>query len=449
MAKHYGAVVIGAGPGGYESAVYLGASGVKTLLIDKSKVRIGGTCLNEGCISSKVYLKSALYLSKASAMSDFGIQTETKGLDMKRLKEKTASIKDELRSGVKWQLEQAEVEFLEGTARFLDPHTLDVSGEKIGFDKCIVATGSYVRELDALPLDGRRIISSNEIFELETLPSSVCIIGGGLIGCEFATFFNALGVEVTMIVRSPVLLSSEDEDISKVLLKAFKKRGIKVLSSANLEKAKVKEKEVDLFVMTDKQERITCELVLCATGRLPYTQTLDAKKAGINQDEKGYIEVNASFQTSQKHIYAVGDCINTLAYAHTAYTEAKIAAYNILGGSLRKNRHITPSAIFTDPEIASCGLSEKVAKAQGRDIEIKKAFFKTNARAKIQGDDSGFAKLILSAQSGEILGASIVGVEATEIIHEMVLAVEKKVSYQEFKDIIHAHPSVSEIFRYL
>jgi dihydrolipoamide dehydrogenase len=449
MAKHYEAVVIGAGPGGYESALHLGTSGIKTLLIDKTKERIGGTCLNEGCISSKAYLKSAHFLSKASAMRDFGIQTELGGLDMKRLKEKTASLKDELRSGVQWQLEQSGVEFLAGTARFLDPHTIDLSGETISFDKCIVATGSQVMELASLPLDGKRVLSSNEIFGLETLPSSICIIGGGLIGCEFATFFNASGVEVTMIVRSSALLGSEDEDISKVLLKAFKKRGINVLTSANLEKAEVKEKEVELLIMTDVQERISCELVLCATGRLPSTQTLDAKKAGIDHDEKGFIAVNASFQTSQKHIYAVGDCINTLAYAHTAYAEAKIAAYNILGGSLRENTHITPSAIFTDPEIASCGLSEKAAKAQGRDIEIKKAFFKTNARAKIEGDDSGFAKLVVCAQSGEILGASIVGAQATEIIHEMVLAVEKKVSYQEFKDIIHVHPSVSEIFRYL
>lgn len=449
MTKHYDAVVIGAGPGGYESALHLGASGMKTLLIDKGKERIGGTCLNEGCISSKAYLKGARYLLDASVMGDYGIQMQLGGLDMKRLKEKTVLLKDELRSGVLWQLEQAGVEFLEGTARFLDPHTLDVSGETISFDKCIVATGSQAQELTSLPLDGKRVLSSRELFELETLPASICIIGGGLIGCEFATFFSALGCEVTLIVRSSALLSSEDEDVSKVLLKAFKKRGIRVLTSATLQKAEVKEEGVELSVVTDVQEQISCELVLCATGRLPFTQPLDTQNAGIERDAKGFICVNGTFQTSQKHIYAVGDCINTLAYAHTAYAEAKIAAHNILGGSLRENTHITPSAIFTDPEIASCGLGEKAAKAQGRDIEIKKAFFKTNAKAKIEGDDSGFAKLVVCAQSGMILGASVVGVEATEIIHEMVLAVEKKVSYQEFKDIIHVHPSVSEIFRYI
>lgn len=448
--KHYETVVIGAGPGGYEAALHLGNAGVKTLLVDKSREHIGGTCLNEGCISSKAYLQSAHYMSKASSFGDFGIaEVQVRSLDMNRLREKTRFIKDELRSGVLWLLEEAGVELLYGFASFVDVGSIEVSGERISFDKCIIATGSQAREVPLAPLDGKRIISSRELFELDVLPSSITILGGGAIGCEFATFFNAFGVEVTLILRGSRLLSNEDEDVSKELLRAFKKRNINVITSASLQKAEVKQESVGLLIEAEGEKRIVSELLLCATGRIPYTQGLNIEKTGIELDEKGFIKVDASFQTSQKQIYAVGDCINTLAYAHTAYAEGRIAADNIISKTALANTHNTPSVIFTDPEIASCGLKERDAKVQGRAIEVKKAFFKVNAKAKIEGDDSGFLKLILCAQSGVILGAALIGAEATELIHEMVLAVEKELTLKELKEMIHAHPTLSEIFRYI
>ena len=447
--KQYETVVIGAGPGGYEAALKLAEAGVKTLLIDRDKERIGGTCLNEGCISAKAYLQSAEYVSKASHFSDCGVDLELKGLDMARLGEKTVSLKNEIRSGVVWLLEQAGVETLYGSAQFIDANSVEVSGETIGFEKCIIATGSQVKEVPQLPLDGKRIISSKEVFELEALPASIIIVGGGPIGCEFATFFSAFGVEVTLIARSSQLLSAEDEDVAKALLRAFKKRNIKVVTSAAVKKAEVKERGVELLIEAETEESIQSELVLCATGRVPYSDGLHPENAGVEQNKKGFIAVNAAFQTTQKHIYAVGDCIDTLAFAHTAYAEARIAAQNIISGEAAANIHVTPSTIFTDPPIASCGLREKEAKEQGRAVEVKKAFFKANAKAKIEGDDSGFAKMIVCAESGVVLGASIIGVEATEIIHEMVLAVEKKLTAKELKGVIHAHPSVSEIVTYL
>ncbi len=447
--KQYDAVVIGAGPGGYESAIELGRSGLKTLLIDKSKERIGGTCLNEGCISTKNYLQSAGYVSKTNYFRECGVEVEIHGLNLERLREKTISLKNELRSGVVWLLENAKVETLYGEASFIDSHTVDVSGEKIRFEKCILATGAKSREVFSLPLDGERILSSREIFELKTLPKSIAIIGGGPIGCEFATFFAALGVDVTIIARGTQLLSGEDEDISKTLLRAFKKSNIRVLTSATVENAEVKKEGVELLVQGETQEHIICELVLCAIGRDPYTEGLDLKNAGVDKNTKGFIEVNGAFQTSQKHIYAVGDCIDTPAFAHTAYVEARIAAHNLIRGTSDRNTHINPSTIFTDPQIASCGLREKEAKEQDIAIDVKKAFFKANAKAKINGDDAGFIKMIICPESGTILGASIIGVEATEVIHEMVIAVEKKLTASELTAMIHVHPSVSEIVRYL
>jgi len=447
--RSYEVVVIGAGPGGYEAALQLAKAGVKTLLVERSKERIGGTCLNEGCIPAKNYLQSAEYVSKASFFRECGLELKVGDLDLGSLKEKTKILCNELRSGVIWALEQAGVESLYGSASFVDASTIDVAGEKIGFGKSIIATGSQVLKLSSVPLDGKRIISSREVFELESLPSSIVIIGGGAIGCEFATFFNAFGVKVTLVEYLPQLVSAEDADVAKVLIREFKKRNINVLTSTSIEKAELKEESVKLFIKGKTDEHIQSELVLCAAGRIPYTKGLNLENTQIVRNEKGFIEVNESFQTAQKNIYAVGDCIQTPSFAHTAYTEAKIAVQNIISGKDAINMHITPSVTFTNPSIASCGLKEREAKELGLPIEVKKAYFKVNSKAKILGDDSGFAKIVVCAKSGVILGASIIGVEATEIIHEMVLAVEKKIKAEELKGIIHAHPTVSEIVSFL
>lgn len=445
--KQFQTVVIGAGPGGYEAALELARAGIKTLLIDKSKAHIGGVCLNEGCVSTKNYLQYAEFATKASYFGSRGVELEMKGLDINELAMYTVSLKDELRTGVAWLLEQAGVEMLYGTASFVDTHHISVSDETIEFEHCIIATGSKTQELPILPIDGKHIISSRDVFELQALPGSIVIVGGGLIGCEFATFFSAFGVEVTMIVRGSQLLSSEDEDLSKAVLRAFKKRSINVVFSASVSDVQVEGERVILAIAAENEEQIECDLVLSATGRIPYTDGLQLENAGISQSDKGFIEVNGSFQTTQEHIYAVGDCIDTFGYAHTAYTEGRVAAHNIITGEALTNTHVTPSTIFSDPQIATCGLNEKEAKSRGLEIDVKKAYFKANAKAKIVGDDTGFMKLILSSQDGTVLGASIVGAEAVEIIHLLTAAVERKVTLKELTGMIYAHPTISEIIR--
>jgi len=448
--KQFQTVVIGAGPAGYEAALQLAKAGIKTLLIDKSKEHIGGVCLNKGCIPTKNYLQYAEFTAKASFFGARGLELEMKGLDIKELAMHTTLLKDELRSGVSWLLEQAGVEMFYGSASFIDNHHISVSDEAIEFDHCIIATGSANKRVSEIPIDGKRIVSSDEIFQLETIPSSIVIIGGGFIGCEFATFFNAFGVDVTMIARGTQLLSSEDEDVSKALLRAFKKRSINVLFSSKVLNTTTDEDGVELAINTENEEHnIKCELVLCATGRIPYTDGLQLENATIKQSSKGFIEVNRSFQTTQEHIYAAGDCIDTLGYAPVAYTEGKIAADNIISGEIKTNTHVAPATIFSDPQIATCGLSEKEAKRLELDIDVKKAYFKANAKAKILGDDSGFIKIIIASQDGIVLGASVVGVEAVEIIHILVAAVERKVTLKELAGMIYAHPTISEIIRNL
>ena len=443
----YDVVIIGAGPGGYQTAIELGKAGVKTLLIDKAKERVGGTCLNVGCIPTKNYLESASFVSKAVHLKECGLKIEFSGLDINILREKTTELINEIRIGVLWMLEQSNVELNYASAEFIDNHRIKLDKEIIEFNKCIIATGSRARNLDILPIDSKNIISSSDIFTLKKLPKSIVIVGAGPIACEAATFFSSFGVSVTMLARSSRLLSNEDEDISKALLRVFKRNNIKVITSVNIIKSIIKDNSVELIL--DSNQSIISDIVLSAVGRVPYTQDIKLENTGVKTDEKGFIEVSKSFESSQNNIYAIGDCIDTPAFAHTAYAEAKIVANNIINKESNTNTHISPSTIFTTPQIASCGLNEKEAKAQKIDIEVKKAYFKANAKAKISGDDSGFAKVIISSKTGFILGASVIGTEATEIIHELLFAVENNLKTIELKKVIHAHPTVSEIITYL
>jgi dihydrolipoamide dehydrogenase len=446
--KTYEAIVIGAGPGGYEAALELGRLGVRTLLVDRAKTRFGGTCLNEGCIPAKLYLEAAFYASRSAYFRECGVVTETTGLELNKLRQRTADLIEEIRTGVLWMLERLNVELLYGEARFVDAHTLDVSGERVGFERAIIATGSAFRGIPNIALDGQRIISSREAFELVTLPSSLAIVGSGPIGCEFASFFAAFGTKVTLIGRRPMLLPSEDEEAAKALLRAFKKRGIEVLTSTSAKGAEATSEGVTLTLEGEGAQQLRCDVLLCASGRTPYTAGLAPENAGVTLDERGFVRVDANFVTSREHIYAVGDCIPTPAFAHTATAEGRIAARN-LNGAKEDNPHLTPSITFSHPPLASCGLSEEQARAQGLDIEVRKAYFKANSRAKIRGDDAGFAKVVVDAKNKSVLGATVVGAEAPEIIHELLLAVEERVSVDALREMIHGHPTVSEIMRYL
>lgn len=439
----YDAVVIGAGAGGYEAAIELAKSGLKTALIEKEKAKIGGVCLNEGCIPTKTYLESAGLFLHTAWYSELGIELEIKGFNLSKLQAKSEALKDEIRSGVVWLLDQAGVEMIYGEAQFRDNHTIIVDKKPLAFKHCIIATGSIPRSDAMHPVDGEAILSSKEVFSLTSLPQSMVIMGGGAIGCEFATFFNALGVEVTMLSRRKYLVPSQDRDVSKALMRAFKKRGIKIIPSTKVMSSEIKEKQVVLEL--DNGSTLTTDKLLLAIGRVPNTQRLALANTDIEQDAKGSIQVNPSFQTTQPHIYAVGDCIATTAYAHVATKEGKVAVHNIIHNATQTNRSVIPSVIFSISQIASCGINEAEAKDQGVDIAIKKHYYKANPKAKILGDDAGFAKYILDASSGKILGASIVGALASELIHIITMAMEQRMSYGEMQELIYAHPTLSEV----
>ncbi len=440
--RMYDVVVIGAGPAGYEAALMLGRGSKNVLLIDRAKERIGGVCLNEGCIPAKTYLESAEYNHRAEIFRERGLNVTIGELELGVLRGKKDALVDEIRSGVVWLLDQAKVELAYGTAKFIDETTIELDGEQIGFGKCIIAVGSTAREVANLPFDGKRIISSTEVFEMDALPRSIVIIGGGPIGCEMASFFNGFGVEVVLNGRRDFLVPNEDEDVSKALMREFKKRGIRLLTGASVARAEVTDTGVNLAI---GEESVVCETVLVAAGRIPNTAGLEAEKAGVSLDARGYVEADGAFRTANPDIYAVGDCLPTPGYAHTAYAEAKVAAHNILTGESRENAHLSPSAIFAHPNVGSCGLNEAQAKARGLEIEVKKAYFKASARAKIHGNDGGFAKVVVEAKTERLLGAAIVGVGATETIHELLVAVEQGMTLSQLKNLIYVHPSLAEI----
>lgn len=444
--KKYDAIVIGAGPAGYEAALKLSKGGLRTLLIDKEKQKVGGTCLNVGCIPTKTYLQSAELMLKTSWYKELGIDMEIKKFDFEKLKKRTTLLIDEIRSGVLWLLDQAGVEMLYGEASFIDNNTIKVNDTTVTFDKCVIAAGSTIKEYPDLPFDGRYILNSDDIFKLEKLPESITILGGGAIGCEFATFFNAMGVEVNIITRGEHLVPKEDTDVSKVLMREFKKRGVNIITSAQIGGYSIQKGKIVLDIQGVEQKQIESDHLLLAIGREPNTKKLGLENSGVELDEKGFVKVDKTFKTSQDNIYAVGDCIDTIALAHGAYSEAKMAAENILNNTNKENNNVIPSVVYTVPQIARCGITQKEAEQKGINIEIKKNYYKANAKAKIAGDDSGIIKIILDPDSSTILGGTIVGIEASELINILARAVDEKTSLEEFQNSIYPHPSVSEVF---
>ena len=384
---------------------------------------------------TKCSLESASFVSKVPYFEKMGKSLNFSGLNLEQLKDKTVGLKTEIQSGVLWMLKQSKVDNIYGTASFIDAKTIEVDGETISFEKCVIAAGSVVRELDQLSIDSKSVISSSDVFELKTIPKSIAIIGAGPIGCQFATFFNSFGTKVTLIGRSSQILSNEDEDVAKALNNVFKKSNIDVIISAIIEKVDIKDDGVELSLKGIK-ESISCELILSATGRIPNTKALCLENAGIKVDNRGFIEVSPSFSTTQEHIYVVGDCIDTDAYAYTAYTEAKIAANNIISSKKGVNAHITPSTIFTNPQIASCGLNERDAKIKGLDVRVETSPFE---------DSSDFVKTVICAYSDVILGVSIISSQATELIDEIAFAVENKLTLSELKEVRYIHPTIAKI----
>jgi len=411
----YDLVIIGAGWAGFYAAITAKKAGLKVALIEKGQ--IGGTCLNHGCIPTKSLLHSAKNFKLSHSPQPTFTQIQTQ-------KEKVVAL---LQQGMQFNLKG--IDYLQAEAKIISPTCISVGSQELKTKSIIIASGSKPIQVKGLEFDAKKILSSDEILNLKARSASLLIVGGGVIGCEFASFFHNLGTAVTLVEKMPQLLPNEDREVAKKLETLFKKKGIKVNTG------------VDATTL----DLASYELVLVCVGRQANTEGLGLESAGVKV-ERGRIIVDDYLKTNIPNIYAVGDCTGKIMLAHFAAYQGQIAAHNIAQPSnLKKaDNQIVPNCIFTDPEIASVGINEEAAKTKGIEIKIHKFDFLGSGMARILEETDGFIKIISQSENGEILGASIIGPRVTELIAVLTLAITNHLKVSQIKDTIFAHPTISE-----
>ena len=424
----YDLAVIGAGWAGFNAAIRARELGLKVALIEKDKV--GGTCLNRGCIPTKALIQSAKIYSQAKKSANFGIEGNNPQVNFFKIQERKDKIVQQLQNGMQFRLKG--IDFLNGQAQIFSPQVIKVGSELINTKFILVATGSRPVELGELKFDGKKIISSDEILNLREIPKSLLIIGGGVIGCEFASLFSALGSSVAIVELMPQILPGIDKEVTRKLENIFKKKGIKVSTATDA-------KSVDLK---------DYDLVLLSIGRQAETKDLSLEKFGVKL-EKGKILVDEYLKTSVSNIYAAGDCTGQIMLAHFAAYQGCVAAENIAHPDKPKKAQNTniPNCIFTDPEIASVGLSQEEALGLGLDARIDKFDFLGSGMARILDETEGFVKIISDKENEQILGVSIIGPRSTELIGILTLAMQSRLKISQIRDTVFAHPTLSESIR--
>ncbi|MEW6100899.1 MAG: dihydrolipoyl dehydrogenase [Candidatus Omnitrophota bacterium] len=423
--KNYDLAVIGAGWAGFNAALKAKDLGKKVCLIEKSD--IGGTCLNLGCIPTKTLIQSVKIYALNKKSEIFGLENITPLINFRKVQERKENIILQLRQGMQYSLKG--IDFINAQAKIISPEEIEAAGEKIKSKNILIATGSKSIELKEIKFDAKHILSSDEILQLKEIPGALLVIGGGVIGCEFASLFSMLGTQVTIIEKLPQLLPAEDSEVARKLETIFKKRGIKVNTNSDATKVNLSDYGV----------------VLVCVGRAPRVDNLGLEGIGIKL-ERGRVLVDEYLRTSIPNIYAAGDCTGGIMLAHLASYQGKMAVENMVNPEKpkRADNPVVPNCIFTDPEIASVGLNAEQAKNKGIDIAINKFDFLGSGMARILEEKEGFIKVISDNATGEILGASIIGPRATELIAVLTLAISVKLKVSQFKDTIFAHPTISE-----
>lgn len=424
----YDLAVIGAGWAGFNASVRAAQLGLKVALIDKDK--LGGTCLNYGCIPTKALIQSAKVYSLIQKANNFGIEANpAKAVPSAILKRKNL-ILSQLNSGMKFMLKSRRVAFFEGAARVVTPTEVSAGNETINAKNILIATGSRPIELPFLKFDGKDILSSEHILEMSVIPRAILIVGGGVIGCEFASLFQMLGSRVSIVELMPQLLPNEDPEIAKKLETLFKKKGIDVNTGTDI-------KAVDISPY---------DCVLVAVGRKPDASGLGLEELGVKFD-KGKVVTNEYLMTDLPGIYAAGDCTGRVMLAHYASYQGRRIAENIAHPQEAKkcDEQNVPNCIFTDPEVASVGMTEKQALERNIAVDIKMADFRSCGMAYVLDETEGFIKILVDKNTGVILGASIIGPKATELIATLAVAARSRLTVSQLQETIFAHPTLSEI----
>lgn len=441
---HIPLLIIGAGPGGYETALLAAHRGMEVVLIEKGPV--GGTCLNEGCIPTKAFCRHAQLLDELREAETLGIGGLQYSFDFQAVLKRKEQIIGQLRQGVERLLQHKLIRFVNGDARFRDEHTVQVGEHTFTADHIVIATGSVPQILPIPGNDLPGVISSAEILNLKQVPEHLCIIGAGVIGLEFASIFNSFGSRVTVLEYCREILPRFDTDLAKRLKQSLTKRGIDIQPQAQVSKIERTEagKLSVCYLKKDKELYAESDYVLMAVGRRPNTGSLNLDDIGIQYSKKG-IEVNGNMQTNLPHIYAIGDINGGYMLAHAATFQGIRALNHIQGLTDSLRLDVVPAAVFTRPEAATVGLTEEACKAQEIPYQTHKSFFRSNGKAVCLQETDGFCKLLSHKETGRLLGGHLFGPHASDLIQELTALIQQDKTIADLRSTIHAHPTLGEV----
>ncbi|MBP3952286.1 dihydrolipoyl dehydrogenase [Bacillus suaedae] len=459
MAEEYDLVILGGGTGGYVAAIRAAQYGLKVAVVEKEK--LGGTCLHKGCIPSKALLRSAEVFATTKRAAQFGVKTGQVELDFEQVQNRKETIVDQLYRGVQQLMKKGKIDVFYGRGRILGPSIFSPSPGTISVERTdgeensmlipkyvIIATGSSPRTLEGLEVDGTYVLTSEEALKLTELPSSMLIVGGGVIGVEWASMFADFGVDVTILEFGPTLLPTEDRDIAKEAARLLKQKGIKIVTNATIRPDTIQTNENGLQIQVECDgtvEQFEAEKLLLSIGRVANVNDIGLDNTDIELD-RGVISVNKYNQTKESHIYAIGDVIGGLQLAHVASHEGILAVDHLAGKNPVPIDYTTvPKCIYSAPEMASVGLTEAEAVEQGYQVKVAKFPFKAIGKALVFGETDGFVKVIVNAANQDLIGVHMLGPNVTDLISEAGLAKLLDAAHFEVAEMIHPHPTLSEI----
>ncbi len=437
--------VLGGGPGGYVASIRASKLGMRVAVIEKDN--LGGLCLNYGCIPTKALYHTARVLDNIRKAEIFGIDVSPPELNFKKVIARKNYVVEMLRKALEYHFDKSNIKFIRGNGEILSKgkilvKTFDGRNMEVETKNMIIATGSSAASVEPLDLSEDGIMDNADILSIPEIPKSLLIVGGGVIGSEFANIFSSFGSRVTVIEILPRILSTEDEGISKVIDKVFKQMGIDIFTNSKVEEVKKVGKN---FICTiSGGHKISADKILISVGRKPNSDGIGLEKAGVEVDSKGFIKVDSHLKTNIEGIYAVGDVIGGFQLANVASEEGKIAAGNIAGKEKEMSYNVIPFAVFTSPEVGMVGLNEQQAKERNIKVCTGVFPFSSSGKAYITGETEGYIKIVTNRETGEILGAQMVGPRASDLVHEVAVAMKGELLVDDLATTIHAHPTLSE-----
>jgi len=441
---NYDVIVIGSGPGGYVCAIRAAQQGSKVAIVESRE--LGGTCLNRGCIPTKALLESAGLLARVRQGEAYGVGAPKVTFDIAKAMAGKEAVVTKLRNGVGFLMKKNKIDVLEGRGKLAGPKAVEVTdatgaATKHATEKIVIATGSDPARPKAFPIDGKAVLTSNEMLSLHEVPKRLLIVGGGYIGCEFASMFREFGSDITIVEMLPRILPLGDEEISAELTRAFKKARIKIIADTRIESLDIADGEVAASLSDGKELRF--DKALISIGRAAVTEDIGLETAAIELDGR-FIGINNHCQTNVPNIYAIGDVTGKMMLAHAASRQGIIAAEHMHGRNAIMRYGVVPAAVFTHPEVSSVGLTEQEAREQGVQVKAHKFPFQALGKALVIGETNGFVKIVADEQTGEVLGVHMIGPHVSDLIAEAALAMRLEATVRDIAHTIHAHPTLSE-----